>query len=208
MKKNQFLLLLFKCFIFSSMQAMAYKGKFQNNSFQFSFNPAQIRHSNSIVWPLVYPNRYKAILNIGTQRNKFANGNTAWGLSFGASFEMLWEQTLFYGLGYQYSSIPKTDTLDGGTIHRVSLQTGIIIQLDDYERHHLLIHLRPGIALLKSKEVNASAFGIGLGIGYDYCINSDFVIAPEVIYNWYPAISDSPYRISGWNIGCRISFGR
>jgi hypothetical protein len=64
------------------------------------------------------------------------------------------------------------------------------------------------MALLKSKEQNTSAFGMGLGLGYDYTLNSDFVIAPEVIYYWYPAISDSLYSVSGWYIGLRVSFGR
>jgi len=156
----------------------------------------------------VYPNRYKAIINLGSQRNSFANGSTAWGLSIGASLELLWQQTLFYGLGYQYNSIPKSDTLDGASIHRISIHSGVIFQLDEYERHHLLIHVRPGLAIFKSNVTNATAFGLGIGLGYDYCINSDFILAPEVIYNWYTAISDSPYRASGWNIVLRLSFGR
>jgi len=162
----------------------------------------------TIHWPLVYPEQYKAAINLGLQRNSFTNGTTNFGVSFGASLEFLWEQTLFYGLGYQFNTVPKTDSLEGGSIHRISANTGIIIQLDDLEKHHLLIHIRPGMSFLKAKEGNASAFGLGLGLGYDFSINSDFILAPEVIYNWYPALKDSPYGVSGWNFGLRFSFGK
>jgi hypothetical protein len=179
-----------------------------NKDFISTISPKNIKKTNSIEWPLVYPDRYKAILNLGSLRNKYSTGDASWGLAFGASFELLWEQTLFYGIGYQYNSVPKKDSLAGGTFHRILFQTGAIFQLDDFEKHHLLIHLRPGIAILGGKDANGSAFGIGTGFGYDYTINSDFIIAPEVIYNWYPAISDSPYWASGWQVGLRISFGR
>jgi hypothetical protein len=209
-KKVRFLIGMLLILNFGSFQGKAKETlkSIPKKDLKSSFSPENISKYNSIEWPLVYPNRYKAILNLGTQRNTYSSGATALGLSLGASLEMLWEQTLFYGLGYQFNSVSKLDSLAGGTIHWIALQTGVIFQLDNYERHHVLIHFRPGMALLKSKELNASAFGVGLGFGYDYTLNSDFVIAPEIIYNWYPAISDSPYSVAGWYIGLRVSFGR
>ena len=186
----------------------------EENLFSIKGKPKSFKVDSSkqdfktIHWPLVYPDQYKAAINLGLQRNSFANGTKNFGVSFGASLEFLWEQTLFYGLGYQFNTVPKADSLEGGSIHRISANTGIIIQLDDLEKHHLLIHIRPGMAFLRAKEGNASAFGLGLGLGYDFLINSDFILAPEVIYNWYPALSDSPYGVSGWNFGLRFSFGK
>ena len=210
---NQILTVLIFILIFRGTQA---KNSSEHNKFTEQAFEAKsghlLRHNvankkNSVLWPLVYPNRYKAIITLGTQKNKYSSGSSGWGLSFGASFEKLWEQTLFYGLGYQYNTISKLDSLEPGTVHRVSLQTGIIFQLDEYERHHLLFHIRPGMAFLKYKNGSANAFGVGIGLGYDFCLNSDFILAPEFIYNWYSTISDSPYQVSGWNFGLRFSFG-
>ena len=159
--------------------------------------------AQKIQWPLVYPDIYKAILKIGFQKN-----SGSFGLAFGAAAEFIWNQTLFGGIGYEFNQVPKQLVFEGGKIHRIALQSGAIFQINDYGRHHILIHLRPGYSLLKSKDGNGSGIGLGLGLGYDFGLNSDFILSPELIYHWYPSVSGSPHSLSGINFGLRLSFGK
>ena len=179
------------------------KDVFENKNFD---NPTIAQNeikAHKIQWPLVYPDIYKAILKIGFQKN-----SGSFGLAFGAAAEFIWNQTLFGGLGYEFNQVPERLDFEGGKIHRIAIQSGAIFQIDDYGRHHILIHLRPGFSLLKSKDGNGSGMGLGLGLGYDFGLNSDFILSPELIYHWYPSISGSPHSLSGINFGLRLSFGR
>jgi hypothetical protein len=175
----------------------------ENKNFSNHTIAQNAHRSQKTQWPLVYPDIYKALLKIGFQKN-----SGSFGLAFGVAAEFIWNQTLFGGLGYEFNQVPKQLVFEGGKIHRIALQSGAIFQIDDYGRHHILIHLRPGYSLLKSKDGNGSGMGLGLGLGYDFGLNSDFILSPELIYHWYPSISGSPHSLSGINFGLRLSFGR
>ena len=128
--------------------------------------------------------------------------------SFGAAFEMIWEQTLFYGLGYEMGFVPKQDSVSGAKLHRFGINTGVIFQLDEYERHHLLALFRPGFSMVRSDAGNATRFGLGLGIGYEYSINSDYIICPEIVYHKYPSGAGTRPGFSNWSFAVRVSFGK
>ena len=188
------------CLISNSLIA---KDVSENKNFSNHTIVQNALRAQKIQWPLVYPDIYKAILKIGFQKN-----SGSFGLAFGAAAEFIWNQTLFGGLGYEFNQVPKQLVFEGGKIHRIALQSGAIFQIDDYGRHHILIHLRPGYSLLKSKDGNGSGIGLGLGLGYDFGLNSDFILSPELIYHWYPSVSGSPHSLSGINFGLRLSFGK
>ena len=157
-----------------------------------------------VQWPLVYPEQFKIAGRLGVQKVK--NGSFA--PSFGAAFEMIWEQTLFYGAAYEMGIIPAQDSVPGGKTHRFGLNTGIIFQLDEYEKHHLLVLIRPGLSTVKSEGGNASRFGLGLGIGYEYSLNSDYILCPEIVYHKFPNGTATMPGFSNWSFALRLSFGK
>jgi len=157
-----------------------------------------------VQWPLVYPEQFKIAGRLGVQKVK--DGSFA--PSFGAAFEMIWEQTLFYGAAYEMGIIPAQDTVSGGKTHRFGLNTGIIFQLDEYEKHHMLVLIRPGLSMVKSEGGNASRFGLGLGIGYEYSLNSDYILCPEIVYHKFPNGTATMPGFSNWSFALRLSFGK
>jgi hypothetical protein len=157
-----------------------------------------------VQWPLVYPEQFKIAGRLGVQKVK--NGSFA--PSFGAAFEMIWEQTLFYGAAYEMGIIPAQDSVPGGKTHRFGLNTGIIFQLDEYEKHHMLVLIRPGLSMVKSEGGNASRFGLGLGIGYEYSLNSDYILCPEIVYYKFPNGTATMPGFSNWSFALRLSFGK
>jgi len=157
-----------------------------------------------VQWPLVYPEQFKIAGRLGVQKVK--NGSFA--PSFGAAFEWIWEQTLFYGAAYEMGIVPAQDSIPGGKTHRFGLNTGIIFQLDEYEKHHLLVLIRPGLSMVKSKVGNASRFGLGLGIAYEYSLNSDYILCPEIVYHKFPSGTSTLPGFSNWSFALRLSFGK
>lgn len=163
-----------------------------------------ILKKQQVQWPLVYPEQFKIAGRLGVQKVK--NGSFA--PSFGAAFEMIWEQTLFYGAAYELGIVPSQDSVSGGKTHRFGLNTGIIFQLDEYEKHHLLALIRPGLSMVKTEVGNASRFGLGLGIGYEYSLNSDYILCPEIVYHKFPTGSARMPVFSSWSFALRLSFGK
>ncbi|HOY97540.1 MAG TPA: hypothetical protein PK509_17490 [Catalimonadaceae bacterium] len=163
-----------------------------------------ILKKQDVQWPLVYPEQFKIACRLGVQKVK--NGSFA--PSFGAAFEMIWEQTLFYGAAYEMGIVPAQDSIPGGKTHRFGLNTGIIFQLDEYEKHHLLALIRPGLSMVKTEGGSASRFGLGLGIGYEYSLNSDYILCPEIVYHKFPGGTATMPGFSSWSFALRLSFGK
>lgn len=176
----------------------------QKESIHLAPFESAIFKTQEVQWPLVYPEKFKISGRLGVQKVK--DGSFA--PSFGAAFEMIWEQTLFYGASYEMGIIPAQDSVSGGKTHRFGLNTGIIFQLDEYEKHHLLALIRPGISMVKSDGGNASRFGLGLGIGYEYSINSDYILCPEIVYHKFPSGTSTRPGFSNWSFALRLSFGK
>ena len=165
-------------------------------------------HTKAIQWPYVYPIQYKASVQVGLRTIKLPNGLTK-SLTLGTSWEFLWNQVLFFGPSYEIDFIPDNAFYRKATTQRFALNTGIIIQLDENERHHLLLHLRPGYSKLKTSDGNVSKLGVGIGFGYEYAFNSDFFLSPEIMYYRYPKVDKSyPYGFSGFTFGLRLTFGK
>lgn len=162
----------------------------------------------AIQWPFVYPKYYKVSLESCIRPVKKPNGTSFYSAAFNASFELLWYQVLFYGLGYEYNYISKNEVLTAATVHRLFLNTGIILILDEREKHHFLFHFRPGLAHLRSTVGNLTRPGIGLGIGYEYSLNSRWLLSPEVLYYRFPIVDNYPYGFSGYMFGLRLTYGR
>lgn len=168
-----------------------------------------IFQTKAIQWPYVYPIQYKASVQLGVRFIKLPQGQSAKALTLGASLEFLWNQVLFFGPSYQLDFIPDNKFYGVAKTHRIALNCGIIIQLDDFERHHLLLHLRPGYSMLKTSVGNVSKLGVGIGFGYEYAFNSDFFISPEIMYYRYPNVDQNyPYGFSGLTFGVRMTFGK
>jgi hypothetical protein len=62
--------------------------------------------------------------------------------------------------------------------------------------------------MLRSDAGNATRFGFGLGLGYDYSINSDYILSPEFLIQRFSTSGISAYGITGWSFGLRFSFGK
>lgn len=185
-----------------------------NSSLAFSsIGPREKTDSTSqkagaIQWPYVYPEWYKINLQVGTFRAGYAVDPQPRALSFGISGELLWTQVLFAGLGYELNFLPETDSLRGGNLYRIALHLGVIIQLDDYERHHLLLHVRPGYSWLGSTDGHGGKMGISLGIGYEYGLSSRHFLSPELMYHAYSKPNGQPYSLKAWTFGLRFTFGK
>ena len=161
-----------------------------------------------IHWPFVYPLSYKIGAILGLERAGYLSGEKVWAGKFGVSVDFMWKQTLFAGLGYDLVRVPKKDTiLKGALIHRIFLNSGLIIQLDEGERHHILLNLRPGFSLIRSSEYNSSVLGFSFGLGYEYSLNSDYILAPEFMFHRYKTPKESPYILPRWSFGLRFIFG-
>lgn len=161
----------------------------------------------AIHWPYVYPELYK--INVyGTYfKPRYPLDPAPSALGQGISGELLWNQVLFGGLGFDLNFLPETDSLRGGNLYRIALHTGIIIQLDNADRHHILLHLRPGYSWVRSTDGNGGTLGISYGIGYEFGLKSNYHIGPEIMYHSYSQSSGSPYGLGAWSFGLRFTFG-
>lgn len=165
--------------------------------------------TGAIQWPYVYPELYKINLHGGFfKAGGYPLSPKPTAFSFGISGEFLWNQILFAGLGFELNFLPEQDTLaSGGNLHRIPIHLGALIQLDERERHHILIHVRPGYSWIRSTDGNGGKIGIGLGIGYEYSLSSGYHLSPEVIYHAYGQPDGTPYSLSAWTFALRFTFG-
>lgn len=185
---------------------------FQGASFGFARNPYDKSDSvatspKAIQWPYVYPEFLKINIQAGTFKAVYALDPQPRAYSFGISGELLWNQVLFGGLGFELNFLPETDSLRGGNLYRLMLHTGAIVQLDDADKHHILLHLRPGYSWVRSTDGNGAKFGISLGLGYEYGLKSGLHISPEIMYHLYGQPSGTLYGLKVWTFGLRLTFG-
>lgn len=167
-----------------------------------------ITENQQITWPYVYPFYYKISIQPGYRRIRLSQGPATSAFTFGAAFEFLWEQVVYYGLAYDFNYIQKNALFQSATIHRFALNTGFIWQLDDDERHHLLFHFRPVFSMLRTEKGNVSKPGVGLGFGYEFALNSDYLLSPDIMYYRFPTLDKYPYGLSGFAFGLRLIFGK
>jgi hypothetical protein len=166
-----------------------------------------IKISNALHWPYAYPEYLKIGFATGLRSIQLPKDNSCISPSFGGSLEFIWNQIIFLGPSYSFSFIPKNNFFKAATIHRIQLSSGILVQLDDLEKHHLILQFLPGWSILNSQAGSKAKFGLGLGIGYEYAINSTFQLSPEIIYYRYPNLDNYPYGLSGFSIGLRLNYG-
>jgi len=163
---------------------------------------------SAISWPPSYPNTFKAVARFGMQKYTGPIGLGGFAPNFSLAAELLAQQTFIYGLGYDVSLIPEKDTLRSAKAHRLSLHAGFIIPLDKLDRHHLVVVFRPGLAYLRSGLGSSISAGFAFGLQYEYTLNSDILLSPEIVYNKFAGFGTSGYRLSALAFGFRVSFGR
>ena len=159
-------------------------------------------------WPYVYPHDFKISFEPGIHPAGLPDGSKVLATTYGLALEFLWTQVLFYGPAYELNIIPANEQFKEARIHRFALNTGIIVLLDDYEKHHILLYLRPGYSQLRTSKGNVSQFGVGLGVGYEYNISSRYIVSPQIFYYRYPKLENYPYGLSGWMFSLRFTYGK
>jgi len=162
----------------------------------------------SISWPPSYPHTYKAIARLGFQKYSGPMGKSGFAPNAGLAGELLLLRTFIAGAGYDLSFIPAQDSLGAAKAHRLSLHTGFVIPLDNFEKHHLVVVFRPGLAFLRSGAGSSASVGLAFGLQYEYTLNSDVLLSPELMINKYAGFGASGYRLSNLLLGFRVSFGR
>jgi hypothetical protein len=162
--------------------------------------------SQRITWPLVYPERYKISAMAGLSSIRTPTGRTP-GLAAGLAGELLFAQTFLAGFGWEITRAGGTDSLSGAVLHRIAFQGGFIVPIGQTERHHITGLFRAGLGLLRSEEGGGAGAGLSFGLAYEYSLNSDYILAPEIMWHRYTGPA-SFYSLSGRTLGLRLHFGR
>lgn len=162
--------------------------------------------TRQINWPLVYPERYKVSFMAGLSSIRTRDGHRP-GLAAGLAGELLFAQTFLAGLGWEFVRSRGGDSLAGAVLHRIAFQGGFIVPLGRTERHHLTALFRAGLGFLRSQEGGGAGAGFSFGLAYEYSLNSDYILAPEIMWHRYSG-PVSYYGLSGRTLGLRLHFGR
>lgn len=160
-------------------------------------------------WPIVYPKFFKVAFRLGLQRVGLVEpGTIGFAPNAGLAYEQVWMSTGIYGIGYDLSFLPASSFFKGAKMHRISLHSGFVIPLDNYEKKHLVICFRPGLGWLRSQIGKGMVVGYGLGLQYEVALNADYILAPELFYQRFSAFGSGGYRLMRLGFGLRLSFGK